>query len=229
MVSHELACIFIHIPKCGGTSIEAALGLHAAGLPKVMDHRTLRMLESPIPTAAFLAPEQWREIAKRLMVVIPGVRYSDLPRPTQAQYQNYFKFAIVRNPWARAYSWYRNVMRGSINRQRLKVQVEMDFEQFLELHVNSDALRPQTYWTRSYHGQSGLDFVGKFEELGAAFDHVCHELGLERRDLPHFRNSQEHHQSQNKNHYQSAFTDRAKGIIAREYAEEIEMFDYSFD
>jgi hypothetical protein len=50
MISHKYKCIFIHIPKCAGTSIEEALG-HFDDYTGVdaQDHRMIRYLENPIP------------------------------------------------------------------------------------------------------------------------------------------------------------------------------------
>ena len=46
MISHDYRCIFIHIPKCAGTSIEDALG-HLDNHPGRggQDHRSIRIIE----------------------------------------------------------------------------------------------------------------------------------------------------------------------------------------
>ena len=56
MISHEHKCIFIHIPKCAGTSIESALGHlnNYTGINR-QDHRTIRMIEKPIITTNFFS------------------------------------------------------------------------------------------------------------------------------------------------------------------------------
>ena len=45
MISHDLKCIFIHIPKTGGMTIEHSLGadltkLHTARVPESIKHGT---------------------------------------------------------------------------------------------------------------------------------------------------------------------------------------------
>lgn len=40
MINHKYKCIFIHIPKCAGTSIESALG-HYEDKRGSQDHRTI--------------------------------------------------------------------------------------------------------------------------------------------------------------------------------------------
>jgi len=63
---HERKCIFIHIPKNGGTSVYEALGLDKSL------HYTYRHYENLFPT----------------------------------EWDTYFKFTIIRNPWARLVSSY---------------------------------------------------------------------------------------------------------------------------
>ena len=49
MISHEYKCIFIHIPKCAGTSIESAFGhLDGHAGRHGQDHRPIRMIEKPL-------------------------------------------------------------------------------------------------------------------------------------------------------------------------------------
>ena len=66
MISHKYKCIFIHIPKCAGTSIEAALG-HLDGHTGRggQDHRSIRMIQSITPRA-FFSVENLQEVLRRL-------------------------------------------------------------------------------------------------------------------------------------------------------------------
>ena len=77
MICHEHKCIFIHIPKTAGESIEIALSGKTFNQPgKEYDGH----------------PEKhWS--AKKIKQVYPK------------EFANYFKFSIVRNPWDRFLSW----------------------------------------------------------------------------------------------------------------------------
>lgn len=59
MISHEYQCIFIHIPKCAGTSIENAFGHFKNHVgPGGQDHRTIRYLESLSKNILYLTREK---------------------------------------------------------------------------------------------------------------------------------------------------------------------------
>ena len=81
MISHKHKCIFIHIPRTGGTSIEKALT--EADWWKV-DKKTKHL---DCKTAKNLYKDNWNE---------------------------YFKFTIVRNPW----DWMVSLFRSHRGRRR---------------------------------------------------------------------------------------------------------------
>ncbi len=226
MISHTHRCIFIHIPKCAGTSIENALG-HFDGHEGRggQDHRGIRMLEQPFPTPlAFTGKENIEESLRRIKFP-----YKSNPNPrnkytvNKAQYDSYYKFTIVRNPWARAYSWYKNVLRDEIHQQRLGINMqEIDLIEFFRRFVGRGMLRPQTYWLKNFKGEIPMDYVGRFEHLAADFEEVCRRMGKEPIILPHKIKG-------STGGYREKFDDASIDLIAKFYQEEIELFGYTFE
>lgn len=111
MISHKHQCIFVHIPKCAGTSIEKLflkdLGIdYQYRLSLLMGKNNNRLIGPPR-----LAHLTISEMLKNHLI-------------NETQLRNYFSFAVIRNPIDRVFSFYRylgynNVM--NINNFIIKV------------------------------------------------------------------------------------------------------------
>jgi hypothetical protein len=226
MISHKYGCIFIHIPKCAGTSIEASLGHFDNHVGRGgQDHRIIRHLEKPcITPSSFSSAENILEVLRRLKqqyfstVSNPRNRYT----VTKSQYDSYFKFTIVRNPWARAFSLYGNIMQDEIHQKKLGITTRLSFNDFLQLYAGKGMLRPQTYWIKNFKGSIPLDYIGRFENILEDFQEICNYLNIPNVALPHKVKG-------NNNDYREYYNDESKKIIAKIYFDEIKMFGYSFD
>lgn len=140
---------------------------------------------------------------------------------TREQYEEYYKFTIVRNPWARALSWYKNVMRDELKLKRLGIKDDLQFKDFLREYVGKISIQPQTFWLKSMDGSINLDFIGKFETLREDFQKACRAMNLSGVELPHeLKGSGEN--------YVSLYDEESIQLISEAYREEIELFGYTF-
>jgi hypothetical protein len=219
VISHEHRCIFIHIPKCAGTTVEVALG-HFDGYKGRygQDHRTIRMIEPLAPLAVLRHPRNYTELLRRIRY-----RYRKKRNPrndarvTRRQYAEYFKFTIVRNPWSRAVSVYRNVMNDPIHVREHGVAPDTSFADFLRRHAGRGMLRPQMDWIVDWRGNVPLDFIGRFENLAEDFPAIATAIGpvdlaFEPAPQPDLR------------HW---FDEELDRLIRAVYAQEIEYFGYT--
>jgi len=224
MISHQHRCIFIHIPKCAGTSFEAVLGhLDEYTGRAGQDHRSLRMIQSPIPfTKVTSSADNLKDLVRRCREPFrQHANQKNAYRVTPQQYQTYFKFTVVRNPWLRLHSWYRNVMRDKWHQMNYSIPNDISFEDFVLQYAGTGFLKPQIYWIKNFNGDVDLDYIGKFEQLDESFSYISNKLALKQATLPHRLPS-------NEADFYDDFTPKVVDYIAKYYAEEIEMFAYTF-
>jgi hypothetical protein len=223
MISHKHQCIYIHIPKTAGTSVEQKLGLFDHPSWGAQDHSTISEIQpiSFFKHAKFLSKRHLGISRKRLLFDLLKLNQGTTRRLSVAQYQSYFKFSIVRNPWDRVYSWYRNVIRD----KRFQIP-ECDFQTFLYRYKDSFALRPQLFWIKDFSGTIPLNGIMKFERLSEDMPIVLDRLGFTDLTLPHLLNIRK--EIDDPYSYRRAYNEITSAIIKERSKEEIELFGYHF-
>ena len=179
-VSHELRCLFLHVPRTGGTSIEAALGM-GGDLDVEDEDRLFGRIRSEKYRALGLGSDFFQHLTLREVQSLGSTSRS----------RDYFSFAVVRNPWDRAVSVYARLVAGKagVLAERLGVNDPsgLSFEAFLELAEGCahPHLTPQVDYLVDASGKIAVDLVGRFEALGESFDEVRQRLGRPDLTLPH--------------------------------------------
>lgn len=225
MISHEQKFIFIHIPKTAGTSVEKTFELFKDLSKARQDHRTIREIQ-PLASAisGLRSTEDAKLLARRGRDQYRRLIGQNLDTVNAAQYKEYFKFTIVRNPWARAASWYQNVMRGRAQlRNSLKIDSDCTFATFIDKHPHQWGLKPQLYWLKDSASQIPMDFIGRFENLQADFDTICKQLDVEVKPLSKMLTKG------TRTPYKDLYDSETEKKVRKMYEEEIELFKYKFD
>ena len=168
MINHKHKCIFIHIPKTGGTSIESALGDWG-----LTPHNECELMG-----------DTYRSQHHTLQSVKKSLR------------ENYFKFAFVRNPWDRAVSSYCYYRDGGNKKSDSHLQelLPSDFKSFVahEWNVIPKIARKDQFSYLEVDGKVELDFIGRFERIEYDYEYVSKKIRLTRK-LPHVRISKHKH------------------------------------
>lgn len=213
MISHKHKCIFVEIPKTGCSSIRSVIG----SPPK--PHLNICQIKDSLRYG-------WTHYGG-IKNKIFNCFYPLLPTKSRKligdrQFNSYFKFGFVRNPWDRVVSLY---LRG----EGLQMHHQMTFNEFVSWikYSSSTCIHPvphvnQLDWLVDPHGNVMVDFIGRFENFQKDWLIVSNKLRLPK-VLPH-RNRN----PIKKKHYTEFYTESTKRIINQKFQCDIEYFGYRF-
>lgn len=147
-------------------------------------------------------------------------------------YRQYYKFTFVRNPWDRLVSAYtymvRKESRGAETAEWIRFLRGFEsFEDFVLRWVSEENVErqktfvPQHRFVVDKYGMQTLDFVGRFERLQEDYKALCEKLGAGQ-PLPHANRAE-------RSDYREFYTPKTRDIVARVYARDIELFEYTFE
>ncbi len=215
-VSRKHKCIFVHIPKTAGTSIEYALGMHGD-----LEHIGVEPYKNQqVNQDTLFGAESQHYSASELNNVLGGELFD-----------SYFKFSFVRNPWDRLVShaawkadatgqlkWHRKV---EVSQEEVSATIQHLSKVIQDGGVPHAHLKEQ--WQSIYddHGNCLVDYVGRFECLNDGWAEVCRHIDAEA-DL-------EKRMSSVRRDYRQYFTPETAKIIGDIYNRDCELFGYSFD
>jgi chondroitin 4-sulfotransferase 11 len=171
-------------------------------------------------------------------IVFPIVKGAEI-----SQFNNYWKFCFVRNPWDRMLSCFTEKIKedenfseptnsfvNGVHKGLLKYGIfkaNMSFEDFLMAIASIPDPKADTHFRSQYtfvtnlKGQLMVDFIGKFENLNEDWSEICDRLKVTDGSLPHY-NKTKH------NNYREYYTDSLIKIVEQRFAKDIAMFDYKF-
>jgi len=230
-VSHKHKTIFVHIPKCGGTSIETALKIN--GLDNKGGEKPSENILFGVENNKALHHLTASEIKQKI---------------GEEKFNNYFKFTFVRNPYDKMiseYFWklrigfanlpagrqvtnliqiyqYYKLTHGKINQKEFEKFVINYAKPRVLGHVtdlHSDHFLPQSNFIYK-DNKILVDFVGRFENLENDWQRISQKIGLKIK-LPHANKTQ--HRD-----YKKYYTEETKKIVKELYQKDLENFNYQF-
>jgi hypothetical protein len=200
---------FVHIPKCGGTSVESALLHGITGYGRLQDapRHLLRDFWLPRPLGPGEEPLQhrkWHEFRAGAHVK---------------------SFAFVRNPWDRAVSQirYLTAIAGpdAIHGRTFKHKLRQYCVATGTVRAQ-DLASDQFAYLTGVDGSIGVQKVGRFEDLAHDFEEICRWVGLPRMTLPIVNRLTDGR------HYSSFFDDEGKAWIESRFARDVREWEYRF-
>lgn len=209
MISHKYKCIFVHIPKCAGTSVNKLLSENT-----IFDYRT--------PNYDFLYG--WCPKRKLFLQHATVQELLELDLISTKIWNEYYKFTIIRNPWDRlisSYNWIKNNLsiRGKINDFLTMDNQFSRIELLNALDYRADHLKSQSEFV--FFEDYDLDDIFEFDKLqNIPFNKILNNNELV---IKHFKKS-----NTNK-HYSQYFTNTQKERVKQKYKDDILNFSFEFN
>lgn len=158
------------------------------------------------------------------------------------QFDEYFKFTVVRNPFDIMVSSYTMICNRIKNKNKRAIETFgcdiFTFQEYIKNKVQKYTVGTESFittnfsrsmfnsnqidWIKNTEGEITIDYIIRFENLQKEFNIVCDKIGIDRQHLPH-KNATKH------KHYTEYYDDETREIVAKKYAQDIETFGYKFE
>lgn len=197
--------IFVAIPKTGTHSVRQALREHLG--PQDLEQVGLFVQKRfPIPQLA-----QLQHGHLSLAQVRPYLR--------PEEFDGFFKFAFVRNPFDRFVSYCSFMTRQGGH-------FEADPKAVMRHFVANPPwphilFQPQHSFVTDKGGKLLSDYVGRVEEMQQSYDEIAGRIGIATAPLEHVNSSK-------RRDYREYYDDDLVDGVAKLYAKDLELFDYQF-
>lgn len=213
MISHKHKCIFIHIPKCAGSSVEKAFDLYNSTNEANYDSVT-----------------GWCDNKYFFMQHATPQQLLDYGLITEIQWNTYYKFIIYRNSWDKAFSDYLYIYEKSNLLGRFSDYLNGDKEYFNKMNIlnrrnESSHLLKQIDYMYLNNEIINYDLVIDFKNIKLGFEILIQDLQLNQ-----FFFSKRLNESFTKiKHYSLFYNEKRKKMIANKYVEDIDFFKFKFE
>jgi len=198
--------VFVAIPKTGTHSVRQALREQMG--PDDMEQVALFVDKSlPFPELAKLGHGH---------ISLRELR----PHMSAEDFDGFFKFAFVRNPFDRYVSYCSFMTRTNDAFERDPKAVMRHFL-FKAPPLRHILFAPQYHFVTDKDGALLTDMIGRVEQMQESYDAICAKIGIATKELAKTNSSK-------RGDYRAYYDQQLIDGIARLYARDLELFGYQF-
>jgi len=227
MKCDALKTVFVHIPGCGGSSVENVIFEFTERTPENFWMGGINNFQNKYLDAFF------RIVLRNRAPVVNRYQTGGLQHLTALQmrhamgretFETYYRFAIVRHPVGRSFSQYhytrsRPSLMKSIGMNATDSFLDYLKKSYRRAHVQWE---PQISFVNDDLGNCLVHDVVKLEEIDVGLQTVFEKIGLPKREIPRL-NSYTHSNEKHELTYEE------KALIWELYKEDFEEFHYDIE
>lgn len=216
LISYSNRFIFFHVAKVAGLSIRQALSAY-------LQEPEHFKIQRPAPTLQGKPNPLYEMWSSALTHATAQAVKRDMGR----EYDDYYSFAFVRNPWDWQVSMYHFLLKEKNNPRYELISNMSGFEEYVHWVVQEKrpypkaATKLQTDMLLDENGKLIVDFIGRFENLSNDFKQLCQQLGIQA-SLP-LVNSSKHLD------YQHYYNPALIKLVANAFQQDIALLGYTFN
>ena len=194
MICHDKKYIFNRVFKTGSSSIVKMLLPYAYTMSRELSQKSVDKFTTHIPSSTI----------KRLL-------FED----KKMDWDEYFKFGFVRNPWDRELSNY------FFNGGKLKPPEDISFKEWLNINLRKDGLI-HDHNTPQCHYLTDVDYIARFENFAEEVKYLFNRIGVPMSQPVKHIFKTEHKP------YWEYYDDADIMKVHQWYEKDIEMYNYEF-
>ena len=205
MINGKYKCIFIHINKNAGTSIDTLFNGKHSG------HWNIRAYES----------------FKRTKLYYPHYYKFTVVRNPWDKMVSFYHSWVKSSKWD--WGWgsgnkltfieFIKIIDGFSNERQMELWPE---RKYYPHKSGTMRMSNQLDWLIDSKNEIPLDYICRFENLQEDFNKVCDDIGFPKTELPYYNKSKHLH-------YSTYYDDETRDIVARRFSKDIEYFGYRFN
>lgn len=225
LISHRNEFIFIHIYKTAGTAVTDNLIKYASLKDRIAYDYFVTTKLANIADRIF---NSWDDGRKWLTGYHKHARAIILREYLGTErFNQYYKFAIVRNSWDWLASLYFYIKREKTHVDHTLAN-KLTFNKFLKYYLKTDPLLQLDFLT-DYKGNIIVDKIGRFENLEPDLALILRELNIEQKNNGQSRLEVKNMSMNRVRDYQIYFDRESIDLVADYFKRDIEYFQFSYD
>jgi hypothetical protein len=175
LISHSKEFIFIHIYKTAGESVREVFLPYARLIDRIVYHYVFKKQRA----AKLLRAIGWADDGyKQFTGYYKHSTASQIrDKLGTARFDQYYKFAFVRNPFDWLISLYYYI-KQSKGLEYNKLIEDLDFKAFVKWYIAKGGLKQTDFLVDSHQGTFIVDYIGRFENLHADIVKINKALSL---------------------------------------------------
>ena len=212
IISHSKKFAFLKTRKTAGSSIQAALSTECDHLQDII---TGSNIKNKILDESHSAG--WN--MDKFFTNHPHPPVEHVKQYLNNKWEDYFKFAFVRNPFDIAVSRYHWDIKGKGKKPTSKE----GFNEWVK-NYHKTAWQDEQWRYICRDGDIELDFIGRYENLSEDYNLICDKIGIKPPELGFQKSG-----FRDKTHYSKYYNQESIEIIQQMFEVDLELFNYTFE